>query len=478
VGYLFRVFEAAVSRLSSAGLLKWLIAHHERLTREWAFLRLTVPTRIACFDNEQEVLDELRSDLPKDNHLRLASRFVIEYVVARPPRGIRPISRSAYDELIALAAEIINFGALSDLCHFAIEDITWSLLQSGRIGRDVEHYHAVRQEYLGSHAVGQIHRARQGFGGHWTRHERQASELQDRINAAMVAEVGVRFTDIMDVLGVAMNTRLKATADVVVQCQESAFVTQVATELGLPEGTIATILRLLVLDPRDDYLAPKGYRREDAYPWRLDRPLSYVRRPFAVRIVNGQRHLLWGCRHVDEVIRYWCDAYSYGRIEAKSQELKRLVSELHNRRGSEFNDEVADACEKLPGAIVRRRVKKIGKLKPPGDIDVLMALPAVRKLRLVECKDLEPARMPHEINAELLKTFKGKDGKPSAIEKHLRRLTWVQDHAEEVLDFLGCNDGGIWKVEALFVTDTELLTPFLRESPVRFVPIAELDKVL
>ena len=30
----------------------------------------------------------------------------------------------------------------------------------------------------------------------------------------------------------------------------------------------------------------------------------------------------------------------------------------------------------------------------------------------------------------------------------------------------------------LFVTDSELLTPFLRESPVRFVPIAEIDKIL
>ncbi len=475
VEYLYGRFQSLVASLSSRGLLEWLIAHHEKITREWAFLRLTLPTRIACFDNEEEVLSELRTQLPAASHLRLASRFVIEYVAARPPSGIRPMSRSVYDELIALAAEIVNFGSLSDLCHFQIEDIRWSILESGRLGRDARRYIATRQQYLDSHSLGQVHRAREGFGGHWVKRDRQSDELQDRINAAMVAEVGVGFTDIMDVLGVAITMGLE-NGDAVSRCLAERFIQRVRDELRFTEEKVRKVLGLLTLEPRDDYLNPSGFRREATYPWRLDRPLSYVRRPFVVRKTDQGQDLLWGFRHADQVGRYLIDAWLYGRIKAQSQEMKKLVSQLHNERGKEFNDKVADALEEHPGLIVKRRVAKIGKVELPGDIDVLVAIPEKRRLRVIECKDLEPARMPHEIGAELLKIFKGR--KKSAIEKHLGRLEWVQAHPEEVLEFLGCNDGGTWKAEALFVTDTELLTPFLEDSPVRFVPIAEIGRIL
>ncbi len=477
VGYLFARFAKLFATLSPRALPEYLLAQHERLTREWAFLQLTVPTRIACFGDEAEVLEELHTRLPRASHQRLSLRFLIEYAAACPPQGFRQMSLSVYDELMALAAEIVNLGSLSDLCHFQIEDMHWTMLPSGRIGRGIAAYAAKRKGYLESHAVGQVHRAHRSFARFWCNHEREAGEVEDRIDAAMVAELGVPFTAIMDVLGVAMSFGLK-NKDVFSLCREQDFIDLAMTQTGLSEHVVRTVLKMLVLEPRSAFLSPDGFRREDTYPWRLDRALSYVRRPFVVRVDEEGNQLLWGFRHIDQAARYWIDAWLYGRLQAKSHEMKKLVSLLHNERGNDFNDEVAAAFEKYPGLIVKKKVKRIDRRLLPGDIDVLIAIPTHRKLKLIECKDLEPARMPNEINSELMKLFKGKSGKPSAIEKHWNRLKWVQQNAEAVLEYMGCNDGGTWKAEALFVTDSELLTPFLRDSPVRFVPIAEISKAL
>ena len=290
VGFLFSRFERIVAGLSPVGLPEILIAHHERLTREWAFLQLTIPTRIACFGNEEEVLRELHARLPRANHLRLALRFLIEYVAARSPQGLRRMSLGVYDELIAIAAEIINFGALSDLCHFQIEDMQWSMLPSGRVGRDVVGYAAKRKAYLDIHAVGQVHRARGSFARHWDRREGEAGEFQDRINAAMVAEVGIPFTAILDVLCTATMMGLQ-NGDVVSSCGEEDFIKRILTKTALSEGVAKAALKMLVLEPRSSFLDPDGFRREATYPWRLDRALSYIRRPFVVRLQEQGKQL-------------------------------------------------------------------------------------------------------------------------------------------------------------------------------------------
>ena len=54
----------------------------------------------------------------------IAHRFVTEYVVARPPSGLRPFSLEAYDELIALAAILVGWGLDSDAIKYGLADST------------------------------------------------------------------------------------------------------------------------------------------------------------------------------------------------------------------------------------------------------------------------------------------------------------------------------------------------------------------
>src|SRR4026209_199768 len=58
----------------------------------------------------------------------MASRFVIEYVVAQLPLGVRPLSMDFYDRLQGIANHLVNFGFESDLIFFNLADIKLSVL--------------------------------------------------------------------------------------------------------------------------------------------------------------------------------------------------------------------------------------------------------------------------------------------------------------------------------------------------------------
>ena len=137
--------------------------------------------------------------------------------------------------------------------------------------------------------------------------------------------------------------------------------------------------------------------------------------------------------------------------------------------------------------IVRPQVKKIGKLrierKPGedlGDIDVLVADRAQRRLLGVEAKDLAVARTPAELNNELAETFLSHDGKQAAIDRHLERIAWLREHLAEVLDWLGLGDEdtAAWTVDGLMVLDIELMSPYLIDPPLPVITYRDLREEL
>ena len=52
----------------------------------------------------------------------MASRFLIEFVTAQPPTGVKPLSDASYENLLAISHHITNFGFSSDLLHLGLAD--------------------------------------------------------------------------------------------------------------------------------------------------------------------------------------------------------------------------------------------------------------------------------------------------------------------------------------------------------------------
>ena len=110
VAQAFARFEQLIASVNPTGLVENLVAVGERLIWQEENQRRLAPTRIACYSTVPKMVAELKQDGSTLAATAIAHRFVTEYVAARPPSGIRPMSLAVYDELIALAALIVQWG--------------------------------------------------------------------------------------------------------------------------------------------------------------------------------------------------------------------------------------------------------------------------------------------------------------------------------------------------------------------------------
>ena len=192
-----------IHTLNGRELIQWLIAHNEAITQRVAMRRLTIPTRLACFGTVEELVNQLNEEVPEANKASLASRFLIEYAATRPPSGIRPMSYTIYDELLAISSAIVNFGQDSDLVRYGIAEVRLNLLASGRIGIDLAEYSTGSEAYRILHSGAEMRHAESSFPRHWREpapvSEDKASDLM-AIDGAFLEEFGYSLTDFVSLI--------------------------------------------------------------------------------------------------------------------------------------------------------------------------------------------------------------------------------------------------------------------------------------
>jgi hypothetical protein len=477
--FLFEALESYVATLDPRGLLEWLVAHHEALLKSIETTRLTIPTRLQCFSSMPEMISRIGEELPARYKASVAARMVIEYVTAKPPNGKRFISLEAYDRVVALASEIIRFGQLSDTFKYNISDVNISILPSGRLGFGRDQFQVAREAFVPVHAHGEIARAMRSFRRYWQAPDQtpERPALADVMDAAARAEFGFSLTEIGNFLGECLAVGREINPAVC--CMPVARLREhVANALEWPESHVVRMTDLLSLGPRPYLPPPKPFECVDVYPWRFNRELSYIRRPFLRRDTAESQEIVWGPRQLFATHENLLGLCMTGRLRAKSAEMKKLAGRLLNEQGEEFNDEVAEVLSRDKRLLVRPRLKKIpalrGQLEQLGDIDVFVIDASKRWSFVVECKDLEGARTPFEMGNELTNFFMGTEQKRSIIDKHQGRVRWVAENLDEVLGHFQIVRTGKWKIGSLIVIDRELFTPFLRASPVPIIPLERI----
>ena len=486
VAFFFREMEHLFSTLSSDNLLETLVAYNEQLLQEQAQQNLLIPTRIACFGSESEMVEKLREEHQELRRAALANRFLVEYVSARPPQGLRPLSLSVYDRLMALSSELINKGMHSDAIQFGIADLKLDMLPSGRLGMHDESFEEARDQFLSVHLAGEVYRSTTNFASNWRESEgAEKPEDAEKVDNAVRAEFGLSFTELTEFLAEAMNIGLSKEDEPKVMPVKD-FLDEIGGRLGWDRSRVEQAFELLALRPRTKFLSPPApHRAVEVYPWRFSRELSYLRRPLSVRPAGDAEEVVWGVRHCFGALSHLMDLCVGGRLKARTPKMRKLIGAMRDRDGEEFNDLVADVYETFPGWIVRRRVKKVAGLRIQresgqdlGDVDVLAADPKKRVLWAVEAKGLAFARNPAELANELKSTFQMSGDKKSAVDKHLERAAWLRDNLDSTLDVLGipASERRRWKVEPLIVVDHELQSPYIVRSPVPVVPVRILEE--
>jgi hypothetical protein len=263
--------------------------------------------------------------------------------------------------------------------------------------------------------------------------------------------------------------------------ERQALIATLVKELRWDAAKVEHCLDLFSLAPRENYLLPPPRcRKEDLYPWRFNREISYLRRPLLMRIRNGMTEVLWGHRHVDMVRFYLVQLCASTRLKAKSPEMRSVLAGYRHDAGNRFNDAVYDALRQFQHLIVAKKVHKLDHLGMGhlGDIDILCADLNETVLWVIECKNLALARTPYEMKMELEALTLSTEDQASTIEKHEARSAWVQHHLPRVLKWIGVDPGRNWTVHPLIVMQTIPLSPLLRDVSIPMISFDMLKKKL
>jgi hypothetical protein len=472
---------AEFSILDPAGLLEFLIAQSESVIRETTLDRLNLATRIECFGSVTPVSQQLIKKIPELSHVSLASRFLVEYAASKPPTGYRPISMDVNDRLRALAYHLINFAMLSDAVHFKLQDYQLSILPSERLGISGGAWVDAMQNYMKASAQESISAAPRRLRQHWEPLERSTKpdSFREDLNIATEKEFGHSLEEILGVFDVAAELGIKS-SPTATRILRDQFIGHICARLKWLPSKAELVVDLLSLTPRSSFWkAPPGYEKQDLYPWRYNRLISYLRRPFIVS-EGDSVEILWGNRHVREARTYLIDQIVSGKLRPRSKELRSLNSKLRHEEGEAFNSAVADFFKGLPSVATKSRVTKIAKSSELethlGDIDVLIGDKANRRVLVIECKNFALARTPYEMAQEVNDLFVGRNGKKSAIEKHLNRAKWIKSNLDAAVSFLKMPAGPAWRVVPMIIVDEILMAPYLKSSPIQVSTFDELKR--
>ncbi|KIP52870.1 hypothetical protein SD72_06685 [Leucobacter komagatae] len=473
VSHLFKLLEDDVAVFDRSNLIDFLVAQNESLLHSARLSSTLLAARLACFGEQSHTVTELVKHRKEIAAAHRANRFLIEYAAAQPPAGTRVITILDYYRILSIAKEIGERGTISDFLHHNLADFQVSILESGRLGVSREQpVMAAMEKYSASSGTRAVRDAlRDDAQESFSQFDGEAFITSS--SQAMNAEFGFTLGDLREVCGGLLDL---ATADRVTRIDRATAITKIAASRNMSQEAVSTVVSAITLTPRSCFLSIG----QDAWPWRFNRDMSYIRRPL---VLQGN-DLVFGFRGIYRLGVYWADNLRSGRLQgrAKSIEMQHFISRARGKVNDDFARLVAARCQQL-GMDVRVSVKKIGKNviadsagNELGDVDILAVHPRTRSIIAVEAKDFEIARTPAEIHNELQKLFLGKKNKKSTVELHSRRIDWLRENVHEVVAALGHgNDASGWRVVGAVVTSDPLLTPLLHETPFPVIPFDDLE---
>lgn len=484
VGHHYRALEREIAGLDCTVLLPFLIAQDEALIHSQEERRHLLASNLACFGPHSRVVRDMTSQQQRSPQTAIASRFLIEYVAARPPLGSGHVDLLLYDQLIARAAEILDRATLSDAIHNNFSDVELSNLPSGRLG--VSRGDRYSQATIDL-ADKQTTAAQTAALASAPDDKTQAQPPDTAVETAMLAEFGFTLHELAllagDLIGIADELRLDPQTENrrqgphgPVQALREDVVEQLTRGLEWSEAKVTTALGHLTLDPRPDYLKP----HEQVLPWRYNRNLSYLRRPLIKTDSEQGPMLTWAVGRVWLTGAYWMSSVYSGRLQASSPEMKSLLGRIRQSASRDFERRVEQTLHQAGFPYTANGVKRLAgqrmidtEGKDLGDIDALAVHLGSRIIVLVEAKDFELARTPVEMANEANDLLRGDK---SAVAKSLRRAAWVRAHLPLVLKHFNiaaevCG----WTVLPAVVTSIDLLTPALLHSELPVMPVSDLE---
>ncbi|MGZ3871881.1 MAG: YecA family protein [Mucilaginibacter sp.] len=486
---LFKHLQNKLSQYNSTDLLKRLIGLNESLIRKREELRIHTPTRIACFVSEEQQQDDLKENLDKVNRTTIAIRCLIEQIAAEPTTGSQPISKTAVDELVAIMDQIIAWGSTSDHIHFDLFDIKIGVLPSGRIGTQKTIFNEVFDPYYRSKSAENVTDAVSTFEQVFPQNDpKVGKKIPHKLDEAFKTDYGVSMNRICDFIDGLVQIGLLQTTD-----YASFPLNQLRDEVNkyvkpaFEQAEFESVMSYLSLEDRGriiDIDKAKGYEFIDIMPWRFNRMLSLMRKPLVItgKIKDTDRMVYWGARQVLASRIYLAEQCLSDRLRVlkSSTAIKSALGEFAKLRGDHLVATIVASID--PSGLIIDQERFIGPqyefkhMEDIGDIDVLIIDVAEKTIYSLESKSMSPSRNIKEMVEEMGKLF-GSASEKGWIDKHMERHRWIENNFSQLEAKYGVNLSG-FKVKSFFVTEEDMLTPYLRKMdlPLPFITKYDLEE--
>ncbi|WP_182376733.1 hypothetical protein [Nocardioides sp. WS12] len=504
-----------IDQLDAASALPRFAMLWEALIHETATEARQLPSRIACFGQDAGNIKQMQERRNKTAETSIALRFLVELLSARRPRGSTPLTRERTDLMIALAAEIISKGQLSDTLQFNLADHQVSRLPSGRLGIDWddEHYGPARDAFSEALASEALTDARLIAQEDWQPDshllddapafssppvDEAASDpsavevrIADEMDELARIEYGFSYTDLVNACAALIDASRRLGQEDLGVLEHAVAVEVVRTALDTDDTSAIHLLEALSLKPMEDYWAAQ----RDVFPWTFNRNRSYLRQPLVfaplTRMSNGDGDgdgdathpdaILFGHRNVFLTAQHWYERHATGRLRARTQPMRRAISAALNAKGDRFEIIVEKSAREAGAVAVRRRFRRAGTLnlrnvygQDLGDVDIL-AVSQSGDVVVIEAKALEAARTPHEMANEAKGLI---DGPKSAVVRVQARSDALKEHCREVERALGLETDPGRRFRPLVVTDQRLLGSYLNTTDVPIIMLDDLSAFL
>ena len=477
VAFLFAELESLVSTLNINNLIEMIISYHEAAIVDSGLSRFNLALSPLCYNDNFEGIRSIRRSFADNSSIRIANRFLIEYISATPPSGLRPFSVEIYDEMMAIAKLIIDYGNMSDSVIYKLVAPTLKILKSERLENDFAELVSTQTKYFEAFVDGVSYRERVKLSENPKDIDNDSTTIVkvEDIDTVTNLEWGITLGEILLFLKTIIKDNLKIGIPYWSMNLEE-FIIKYSKLLSWKQEKTSFVIEFLSLKKRN-YLKPsEPYSKNDIYPWKLDRRLSYIQKPFVQMEYQGTIKIIWGCRNLEKSHIYFLNNVYEGKMKGSSQELKQLIGKINDAKGKKFNNKVYNYFRNIVGDnLVRKECKKVGSLRVPGDFDIIAIMKEKKEVVIIECKDFEAARNTYELSRELEKFFGSDESSElSAVDRHTNRVKWANINIKSIVELFNLEYNTKWVIKDYIITDNEMMTPHHKNCSIKIISWSKL----
>ena len=344
----------------------------------------------------------------------LASRIVVEIGVCECPlKGGYEVGSLDISPLMARASLLFHMGNLSDAIKKGVTKPKIIVAGNGDIKSEHTFYDEIIMPFSRQYEKTKFTYAAKKYENHFedmSTPKAPSDVFHSDFLTAFEKEFGITFEALRNFLETMENMALEKEKHVFTASQSEIMNYCEKSKLSNKEEAFKALKGFSMTSRKNWEKPPSGYKNRDINPWLFRRRLSLLFKPY-VKIDHGENPTYIISPGISsQALAYTLDTYWRGNIEEErchSQEMKMWIGQERNRRGHEFNKEVASILESMgyhakPDVKVSSIIPRRNLDRDYGDVDVLAWREGEEAIYAIECKDLYFAKTSKEVAEQLL----------------------------------------------------------------------------